>query len=485
MKIPRIIISALKGGGGKTLLSLGIITALRLKKFHIAPFKKGPDYIDAMWLSLAAKAKVYNLDPYFLNDAKLKALFQESAILKDIAVIEGNRGLYDGKDIAGSCSTAALAKTLDCPVILSVDCTKVTRTTAAMLVGMLNFDSAVKIAGVVLNNVSSQRHESLTRQCIEHYTDLKVFGAISRLQENPLPERHMGLVAFNSQNTAEIENILAKLADIMENSLDLHSIIALMQKNSQWTNAGEFWVDENSQNSECSNEITENNTSLNSNDLRQVKIHFKKPVIAYVRDAALWFYYNENLEALSRAGAELVELSILSPKKWPNIQGLYLGGGYPEEFAEKLSASPHLEKIQELSLANIPIYAECGGFMLLANALVRNNVEYTMAKIFPCKTYFNKKPQGLGYVDAEVVSENIFHPLHTIFRGHEFHYSHCIFDPDAKINTIFNLKNGVGMGNGKDGLLIRNTFASYTHLYAPAIPSWAKCFVYACQTITK
>ncbi|MDE7064790.1 MAG: cobyrinic acid a,c-diamide synthase, partial [Desulfovibrionaceae bacterium] len=202
-----------------------------------------------------------------------------------------------------------------------------------------------------------------------------------------------------------------------------------------------------------------------------------RPRIGYVRDAALWFYYDENLEALRRAGAELVELSLLGADPWPQLDGLYLGGGFPEEWAEPLSHSPRLTELRVLSERHVPLYAECGGFMVLARAIVRDGREYPMAGVFPVRAEFHAAPQGLGYVEATVMSDNPFHPTGTVLRGHEFHYSRCLPEPDDAIRRVLRLHVGKGMGGGEDGLLIRNTFAAYMHCYAPSMPHWAERFV--------
>lgn len=452
MDAARIVISGLRGGAGKTLLSLGLARALSRSGLRVKPYKKGPDYIDAAWLAQAAACPCTNLDPFFLEGARLRALLGETLPSGSLALIEGNRGLFDGRDVEGSCSTAELARVLEAPVLLSLDCTKMTRTAAALVAGVLSFEEGVRLAGVVLNQVASERHASIVRRSIERYTGLPVLGALPRLRHNPLPERHMGLAG----GTEEAGDILERLADLVHAHVDTARVAALAQTAAPLPAEEAFWRD-------CPVCLPDG----------------QRPRIGYVRDSSLWFYYAENLEALQRAGAELLQLSLRGGEAWPELDGLYLGGGFPEEHAGELAESPVLAQLRQFSAAGMPIYAECGGFMVLARAIVREGREYPMAGIFPVTAHFTPFPQGLGYVEASVAEENVFHPRGTLLRGHEFHYSRCIPDSRADLRYALTLERGVGMGAGRDGLLTKRTFASYMHCYAPVMPHWAQRFVAA------
>lgn len=452
MSTPRLVIAGLNGGTGKTILTLGVIRALTRGGFAIKPFKKGPDYIDAAWLGIAAGRHATNLDPYFLSANQLRSLYAWASEGADLAVIEGNRGLYDGRDVTGSCSTAELARTLAAPVVLAMDCTKMTRTAAAIVLGMRTLEPDVHIAGVVLNRTASERHRTILRQCIEHYTDVPVLGALPKMTRNPIPERHMGLVSDR-----EFEACAAGLDAVGEwvaQHVDMDRMVGLAQGAQPLAEVAPFWSEP---------------VQLAS-----------PPRIGYVRDAALWFYYEENFEALRRAGAELVELRLLDGDPWPQLDGLYLGGGFPETLAARISGSPSLlHAIRSMADDGLPIYAECGGFMVLGESIVMDGQAYPMAGVFPVRTEFHAKPQGLGYVEATVVAENPYHPLGAVVRGHEFHYSRCVAEADADVRFGLQLQPGTGMGNGRDGLLHRNTFASYTHLFGPGVPHWAERFVAA------
>ena len=532
----RICISALSGGGGKTLLSLGLARAFSRQGLAVQPFKKGPDYIDAAWLSLAAGRQASNLDPYFLPPARLRALFRHVMERSGarLALLEGNRGLFDGMDVRGSCATAELARTLDCPVLLSLDCTKMTRTAAALVAGVRNFEPGLHLAGVVLNQVASARHEGILREAITTYTDVPVLGAIPRLRENPLPERHMGLASLCGDDLSpQAQEILEKLADVVRDHVDMERVLALADDLPDLPEEPDFWDEaawagEGFTASSCEGQpaachagtasaagagascegaaptgaLSVTSPRATTSDGTQAEgcdgtaplsgapcpadspKRAAAPRIGYVRDRALWFYYEENLEALRRAGAELVRLSLLDDASWPELDGLYLGGGFPEDWARELASSPHLARLATLAGEGLPIYAECGGFMVLASALERDGQRWPMSGIFPVETRFCPKPQGLGYVRADVVLPNPYFPRGSVLRGHEFHYSLC-HEPAAvsgRLEHALRLRKGTGMGrdaagHGRDGLVSGRVWAAYCHIFAPAVPGWAPRFV--------
>lgn len=496
--LPRLCVSALSGGGGKTLLSLGLARAFTGMGAAVKPFKKGPDYIDAAWLSLAAGCPATNLDPYFLPPPRLRALFAHAmstaaaaqpgrqgragGFAAALGLVEGNRGLFDGLDVAGSCSTAELARILACPILISLDCTKMTRTAAALVRGMLDFEPGLSFCGVVLNQVGSSRHESVLRQALEQYTDLPVLGALPRLAENPLPERHMGIACRGEALAEDAGRVLDSLADLARAHLDLAAVLAAARAAPPLTVEGPFWP---AQEARAATEVT-SPQSGSSEPARAAAAGKSGPRIGYVRDAALWFYYQENLEALSRAGAELIRLSLLDDEgaPWPELDGLYLGGGFPEDSAPELSRSPHLAVLSGLAKAGAPVYAECGGFMLLARGIEREGKFWPMCGVFPVTACFCPKPQGLGYVRGSVARENPYFPRGLELRGHEFHYSRCRWSGEAPLCAL-DLERGKGMGHiagrFRDGLTYKRVWAGYTHIFAPAMPCWATNFVGAAR----
>lgn len=447
---PRIIIAGMKGGAGKTTVSLGIIAAWKKQGILIVPYKKGPDYIDAGWLSSAAGQACYNLDPFLITRDNIISSFIGHYGRADCAVIEGNRGLYDGMDAAGTYSTAELAKTLHAPVILVIDCTKVTRTAAAMLLGMLKFDPKVKISGVVLNQIAGKRHEKVIREAIAQYCNVPVVGAIPKLRGEQLSERHMGLTPF--QEHPGVKQAIAACGDIAEKYLDLEAIWKIAQE------AGvRHW------------------------GLGLGKTHHSSPIthhglrIGIIRDSAFQFYYPENIEELRKQGAELIEISALIAKKLPDIDALYIGGGFPETHAIALAKNKafrlYLKKAIEQGL---PVYAECGGLMYLGEALVLDRKTYPMAGIFPLRFSLQKKPQAHGYTTVMVKRTNPFYKIGTLIKGHEFHYS-SVISPLKKIRLkfAFRMERGEGIMDGQDGICYKNVLATYTHLHALGCPAWA------------
>ncbi len=450
---PRLVLAGLSGGAGKTIVSLGVCRAALHAGLHVRPFKKGPDYIDAHWLSLAAQASVSNLDPFLFSARRIEDVFQAGMQGYDLAIIEGNRGLFDGKDVEGSCSTAELAKLLKAPVVLVVDCTKTTRTMAAIVKGCVDFDTSLNLQGVILNRIASQRHETIVRSSIERYTELRVFGALPKMQENPIPERHMGLISH--EEFSRTDQALTRLASFVSEHIDLPALFAVAD--------------------------TKAPTSFSSRPLYPASsIDSEAVTIGYVRDAALWFYYKENLEALEAAGAKLVPLSLLDDTPWPELHGLYLGGGFPETLAKGLAANTEtLKRVRELSLLGLPMYAECGGFIYLCRELHYEGEVYPMAGVFPVSTTFCRKPQGLGYVQGEIHKANPFYPTGTSLPGHEFHYSRSAPIGEEEILPCLHLQRGKGVEAGSDMLLSQNTLGGYTHMHIFSYPWWAKHFVNA------
>ncbi|MEZ6852477.1 cobyrinate a,c-diamide synthase [Halodesulfovibrio aestuarii] len=479
MTLPRLIIAGLNGGTGKTITSLGTTRAWSRKGKCIKPFKKGPDYIDAKWLALASQHPCTNLDPYLLNNATLKALFATAAAGYEGALIEGNRGLFDGKDITGTCSTAELARIINTPVILAMDCTKMTRTAAAILTGMLNFEDDLHIAGVILNRTATDRHRSILRQTIEYYTDVPVLGCLPKIKHNPIPERHMGLIS--NAEYAGTNSALEEVADIIEDHLDVEMMWEIASAAPEFSTQPNVWdIAEQAITGANSTPTIDTPCATTMPLCPEVKPTMA-PRIGYVHDDALWFYYDENLQALQHAGAQLVRLSITSDKDWPQIDALYLGGGFPETMHESITANKKIcEHVRGLAESGMPIYAECGGFMYLSKALVQEKSTSSMAGVLPVQTQLCKQPQGLGYIDAEVIKANPYHPLGSVVRGHEFHYSKCIIENEQP-TFGFRLSKGFGMGERLDGLIYKNVFASYTHLFALGEPHWAVNFVRAAQ----
>lgn len=447
--IPRIVISGLRGGSGKTILSVILNAIWRKHGLSIAPFKKGPDYIDAGWLALAAGRPCHNLDLFMMRPDQALRSFISHSSGSDIAVIEGNRGLYDGVDAEGSYSTAELSKLISSPIIIVVDCAKVTGTVAAMVRGCQLLDTRVMISGVVLNNVGSYRQESVIRSAVERRCGIPVLGAIPRVPEDPFPERHMGLTPF--QEHKETEDAIATVLRIGEDCLDLDGIREVAERASG--------ID-----------ATEGELSSQCADISY------RPRIGVIRDSAFQFYYPENLEELTLNGADILEVSALTEAGLPEIDALYIGGGFPETHAIALADNRHfrnslLKAIEE----GLPVYAECGGLMYLGDSIYMDNRFYEMVGALPMVFALEKRPQAHGYTIVEVTGDNPYFKKGSTMRGHEFHYSRLVeFKGADRTSMVFTLKRGKGIRNGMDGITYKNVFASYTHLHAIGAPEWTQ-----------
>lgn len=447
---PRITIGALKGGSGKTILSLGLIAAWREKGHRIAPFKKGPDFIDAGWLTFAAARSCYNLDPFMMNNEQIVQSFVSHSGDADLSLIEGNRGLFDGLDVEGRCSTAELAKLLKTPVILIVDVTMATRTVAAVIKGCQAFDPDLNVAGIILNRVAGSRQEALITNAIEKYCDTIVVGSVPKLQDTVFPERHMGLVPYQEREHAE--KAISWTRETVEKHLQLDAIWRIASE------AEDIEIKFRSQ--------TPGATVKAGND---------SPQIGFIRDKAFWFYYPENLEQLERMGAQLVEINAISQNILPQLDALYIGGGFPEIQAQALADNHTFRNaLREEIEKGLPVYAECGGFMYLGKNLVVDGRNYPMVGAIPVEFVLKKRPQGHGYTVLEVNESNPYYPVGEILKGHEFHYSNPVLTGEANVDFAFKVRRGHGVDGERDGICMKNVLATFTHIHAAGNPGWAK-----------
>jgi len=344
-----------------------------------------------------------------------------------------------------------LAKFLATPVVLVVDCTMRTRTTAAMVLGCQHFDPDVPIRGVILNQIARPRHEDIIRQAIERYCGIPVLGAIPRLKCEVFPERHMGLVPPQEHATAI--RAITTARDLANRYLDLDGLWRVAVQAPPLPAAPE---------------------------LVSAAPLFTTPVtIGVIRDSAFQFYYPENLEALEQHGARLVEISALDdPFLPPELDGLYIGGGFPETHAQALAENMSFRNsIKTAALSGLPIYAECGGLMYLGEHIQIREEKFPMVGLFPHDFVMGKKPQGHGYTVLEVIQDNPFFPIGTRLMGHEFHYSRIVPDPAADAAMAFRVSRGTGMAGRREGLVLHNVLATYTHLHALGSPQWAPALV--------
>ena len=443
---PRLVIGGLSGDSGKTIISCGLLAYFKSKGLDVTGFKKGPDYIDAAWLSLSSGKPARNLDTYMMGFQKVRESFLINASSDGINIIEGNRGLFDGSDIKGTHSTSELAKLLQSPVVIVQDVSKVTRTAAATILGCKNLDSNLKIAGVILNNVAGERHEKIIRNSIEEITGVPVIGAIPKLtNELVLPSRHLGLIT-----PGEFERIslfLNQLENMIKDNIDVEKILNIANK--------AIPIEE------------EINFSKQNKNGKQANVK-----IGYFKDKAFSFYYPENLEMLRARGAKLIPISSTHNAYFDDLDALYIGGGFPEMNLSYLTNNKGMiASIKKLAEDELPIYAECGGLMYLAEVIFWNNKIYPLSGVLPVAIDVQNKPQGHGYCEMIVDQKNPFYKIGTVIKGHEFHYSK-IYDHDPRVKSALSVSRGQGCFDGRDGLIHKNVFASYIHVHALATPEW-------------
>ena len=443
--------AALRGGAGKTTLSVALTVALQKRGIPVVPFKKGPDYIDAAWLALAASRPCYNLDTFLMGTEQTVRSFSRHAAAGAVSIIEGNRGLFDGVNAAGEFSTGELAKLLNAPVILVVDCDKVTRTAAAMVLGCRNLDPQLNIRGVILSRVSGSRHATVIRQAIEEYAGLPVLGTVPRMTDLPFTQRHLGLIPPPEHDAAQ--HALDRAGMIAEDCLDIPNLLAVAESAAPWS------VDAfpNPEQDERGNEpIT----------------------IGVIKDSAFQFYYSENLEALSDRGAKIVEISALAEKSLPDVDALYIGGGFPETQAGRLAENASFRlSLKAAAERGLPIYAECGGFIYLGESLTIGDAHYPMSGALPVSFSMEHRPQGHGYITLEVDRQNPFFPVGTKVTGHEFHYCRVLTLHESESFTACRVLRGTGMDGKREGLCRYNIFAGFTHLHALGAAGWAQAII--------
>jgi cobyrinic acid a,c-diamide synthase len=447
----RVLISAAHKSSGKTTISIGLCAALKERGLAVQPFKKGPDYIDPMWLTQASGRACRNLDLYLMERDDISATFRRHSQHADISIVEGNKGLYDGLALDGSNSNAALAKLLDLPVVLVIDARGMTRGIAPLILGYQAFDREINIAGVILNNLGGSRHESKLRQVIEHYTDVPVIGAVHHDERLQIVERHLGLMPSNE--SPESEAYIRAIGQVVAERVDLDRLLAL--------------VDKAPLPESTAPDITPLPLGQNIR-------------IGIARDRAFGFYYADDLDALQAAGAELVPFDALHDAHLPDVDALYIGGGFPEMCAEELQANATLRReIKNAIEGGMPAYAECGGLMYLSRTLTHEGKRFDMVGAIPGDVMMHAKPIGRGYVH---LAENAEHPWPrpaaraSEIRAHEFHYS-SLENLPADTKFAYRVARGHGIDGENDGLVLHNLLASYTHLRTIGSCYWASRFV--------
>ncbi len=448
----QIFISAAHKSSGKTTVTLGLCAALRSRGLVVQPFKKGPDYIDPMWLGRASGRACHNLDFYTMQRDEISDAVGYYAQGADISIIEGNKGLYDGLDLDGSNSNAALAKLLEAPVVLVLDARGMTRGIAPLILGYQSFDPTIHIGGVILNQLGGNRHESKLRAVIEHYTDVPVLGAVARNGDMEILERHLGLVPSNEQGDADRQ--IERIGTSIGEQVDLSRLTELASRAPAppAPSASPFTI------------------APLEGTLR----------IGVARDEAFGFYYPGDLDAMQQAGAELIHIDMLRDPKLPTIDGLFIGGGFPESNMQGLQANRSMRgSIRDAIEAGLPTYAECGGLMYLARSLRWNNSSCEMVGSIPGDVVMYPRPQGRGYVRLRETGALPWHASgqdNTEISAHEFHYSALenLQPPQA---YAFDVLRGAGIDGQHDGYVYKNLLACYTHQRTTRRNRWTERFL--------
>jgi cobyrinic acid a,c-diamide synthase len=451
-----LYISAAHKSSGKTVIATGLCAALRARGLAVQPFKKGPDYIDPMWLARAAGRPCRNLDFFTMSAAEILDAGRRYADAADVSVIEGTKGLHDGVALDGSDSNAALTKLLAAPLVLVVDARGLTRGVAPLVDAQAHFDREVRTAGVILNRVGGARHEAKLRAAIEHYTDIAVLGAVRDDPALTIPEGHLGLLPANDHPRAPW--VVESIAEAIRTQVDIEQLLGVARR-AHWPES-----------------LTRPALRAPSGDSVRIGI---------ARDAAFGFYYAGDLEGLEAAGATLHFFDSLRDSSLPELDGLFIGGGFPERHMDALAANTALrQQIRSRVEAGLPVYAECGGLMYLSRSLEWKERRAPMLGIIPADTVMHAKPRGRGYVKLRETGRGPW-PLadtagpdgaHEVLHAHEFHYS-ALENLSPGLEFAYEVLRGHGVDGEHDGLVIHNVLASFSHLRDVDAHVWTRRFV--------
>jgi len=456
MTLPALMISAAHKSSGKTTLTLGLAAAFAARGLAVQTFKKGPDYIDPMWLALASGRPCFNLDAYLMGEAAVPASFADHAAGADLALVEGNKGLYDGLALDGSNSNAALAHQLGLPVVLVIDARGMTRGVAPLILGYQAFDRQIRIAGVILNRLGGSRHEAKLRAVIEHYTDVPVLGAVQHDERLAVTERHLGLVP--ACELADATRQVGALAAAVEAQVDLDRLQAVAGQSLPVAGGAEPLA-----------RVAEPRPSAGGRRLR----------IGIARDRAFGFYYADDLLALEAAGAQLITIDTLADTRLPALDGLFIGGGFPEVHMAALSANAALRQaLREAIAAGLPTYAECGGLMYLSRTLRWNDRQLPMVGAIPGDVVMHERPVGRGYVHLQETGDFPWpgDGAPAAVRAHEFHHS-SLDNLGPETRFAYRVRRGHGIDGRHDGVVVGNLLASYAHRHSAGVDGWAPRFM--------
>ncbi len=454
MNRPRIMITAPSSGSGKSVISMALMAAFSRKE-NVQGFKVGPDYIDPMYHTLATGRHSRNLDTWMLPPNEVMRIFTDASSTASLSIIEGVMGLFDGHGADPfDGSSASIAELLKCPIILVLDCAKMSGSAAAIVHGLNTFHQSLRLSGVICNRVGSEMHAAWLRESIEKYTSVPVLGCLPRLQELQIPERHLGLFTVAEQPAAS-RKFIEQAADIISQYIDLSRLHKIAEEFSETS---------------LPHDTSSINTPLES-DVR----------LAVARDEAFCFYYEENLEELHRNGAQIIPFSPLTDTRLPeDIHGLYFGGGYPELYAGELTVNqPLIRQINEYCRHGMPVYAECGGLMYLTQGINTGDEQHPLAGVLPGWCEMGSR-LIMGYREVTTIRDTLLGPAGLQLRGHEFHYSNW------KAINLQHSAYTVSPRNKTDdsrleGYAVDNLMSSYIHLHFSRNGQLAYNFVKACR----
>jgi cobyrinic acid a,c-diamide synthase len=466
-----LVIAGTHSGSGKTTVTLGILAALKYRGFSVAPFKVGPDFIDPGHHRQVAGRQSRNLDGWMLSAWVNRKIFARGIVDADLAVVEGVMGLfdgYDGRSEAGS--TAQMAKWLNLDILLVVDARSMARSVGALVYGFTQFDPDCRFCGIVFNNVGSPRHMEYLCGALEDKVSIPVLGGLPKNPDLVIPDRHLGLLTAEDHGLSEQQKV--SLANFIEENLELDKLMGLLP---------EIVIEDQGHNVKKGG-AHHKNGEISISELEKVRI-------GVARDHAFCFYYQDNFELLEENGAEIVFFSPINDRELPfKLDGIYLGGGYPELHAETLSKNIFMRKaIFALCEDGMPVYAECGGFMYLCEKLItKQDMAYDMVGCFPFASRMKNRLTALGYREIRLSKTTLLGEKGLTARGHEFHYSYLEEERvTPHIHKVYEATDRSGNERSCPGYLVNQCLGSYVHLHFRSCPEIGRNFVSACRVYKK
>jgi len=453
MKLSRVVIAGVHSGVGKTTLATALMRGLTGRGVKVQPFKVGPDYIDPGYHTAATGRHSRNLDAWFLDGDGVREMFLRSAAGADLAIIEGVMGLYDGRGSGGEGSTAQVAELLEAPVILVLDARSMARSAAAIVLGYRNFDPDLNLCGVILNRVGSERHFLLLKEAIESSTGVPVLGRVAFDPGLELPERHLGLLPTPEKDN--LSGLLDRLGEKVMEGLDPGEIMRLARQ---------------------APELKPPAKTVFPSRPAEPLVN-----LGVVMDSAFNFYYRDGLDLLAALGARIIHCSALEGGLPPDLDGLYIGGGFPEMFAPAIAENRQfIDGVRRAAGYGLPVYAECGGMMFLSRGISDFDGRFhPMAGVIPGRTVMLKKRAALGYVTATALKDSILAPAGRRLKGHEFHYS--VLEEAGPSGPAYLLEKEGDPAPRAGGYAAGNILASYLHLHFAACPEEAASLIRACM----